>query len=205
MPPRWVDDRCLGEVDNLAVLVARIRKCDEQSDQLLIALIDKGPGDQLAAELVLASLLRLRVGRCRGVQERVDALASELAVVLTEAWRGELVWPPGRRLANVMADRAWGRVRAAERKGAWMNFSGLGCTVGDVACGSSFESAVVEAVALRDLGDRIERGHHGPVSRAWATVARYSESPPQSRAERSRYQYARRTLRAHVTDDLELV
>lgn len=172
---------------------------------MLSVLIDRGPEDRLAAELILAALLRLRVGRCRGNQERVDALAGELAVVLAEAWRGELPRPPGRRLANVMADRAWGRVRAAERKGAWQRSEWLNCDVGDGGWCGSFENKLVEALALSDLADRLDDHPEGSLGRAWATVVEFSERPPSSGAERNRYQYARRVLRRHVTDDLELV
>lgn len=120
IPSAWRNDERFAGVETVEQLISAIRDCDGRSDRLLTALIDRGPGDPAASVVILASLLRLRAARCGGSSERVDALAGELAVVLAEAWSGDLPRQAGRRLANVMSDRAWGRVRTAELKGSWM-------------------------------------------------------------------------------------
>lgn len=170
-------------------------------------MIDAGPGDAAASVVVLAGLLRLRAGRCAGAPERVDALAGELAVVLAEAWRGELRMDSSRRLANVMADRAWGRVRAAERKGRWLHTEPIETRRAEkAAVVPGPEDQVATAVTVRALHDRLHEPEvPAPVARAWDTVVELADRDERSQADRNRWQYARRVLRRHVTADLEVV
>lgn len=210
LPRRWrTDDRFAG-LSTVDEVISVIRDCGACSDRVLGALVEFGPSDAAASVTILAALLRLRAGRCRGVPERVDALAGELAVVLGEAWRGELPTPPGRRLANVMADRAWGRVRAAERKGLWLNAVPLDAVrVERQSVARSLEDAVVTAVAVEQFRTALDggdgAGRRGQVARAWDAAVELSDREDRTGAERNRWQYARRVLRRHVTVDLEVV
>jgi hypothetical protein len=191
-------------------VIGAIRNCDARSDCVLAALIEFGPSDTAASVTILAALLRLRAARCRGVPERVDALAGELALVLAEAWRRELPRSPGRRLANVMADRAWGRVRAAERKGRWLQAVPMDSgSVERRVISFALDEAVVTAVAVEQFRSALERsdetGRGRQVVRAWDAAVELAERDDRTGAERNRWQHARRVLRRHVTVDLELV
>ena len=116
---RWsAEDPVLAGFDSVDELIAQVRQADELSDLIVRRLLARGPSDPFAAALVVASLVRLGLRRCRGDRDRLDALVSELAIVVGEAWAGAIP-ESDRRLAHVLVDRAWGRVRAIERKGRW--------------------------------------------------------------------------------------
>jgi hypothetical protein len=209
LPVAWRGDSRFEGVGSVDGLLSAVRACDDRSDRLLEALVDLGPDDPTAPVVVLAALLRLRAGRCGRSPERLDALASELAVVLAEAWRGELPRPPERRLANVMADRAWGRVRTAERRGRWMEQVPLDVTGPE--CASSWmspEEATVAPVTVSQFRARVATAR-GPrerqLVRAWNAAVELWDVDRETVAERNRWQYAKRVLRRHVSPDLELL
>lgn len=208
IPTAWGSDERFADVETVGQLISAIRDCDGRSDRLLGALVDRGPDDPVASVVVLASLLRLRVGRCGGSSERVDALAGELAVVLAEAWSGELPRQAGRRLANVMSDRAWGRVRTAELKGSWMERLPLVAVPGDCASQDrSPEDIAVAHVAVKQLGKAIDRQRglgQSCLPRAWDAAVELADADDRSMTQRNQWHYARRVLRRHVSPDLEL-
>ena len=209
IPARWRGDERFADVETVEQLISAIRDCDVRSDRLLAALVDRGPGDPMASVVVLASLLRLRAGRCGGSSERVDALAGELAVVLAEAWNGELPQQAGRRLANVMTDRAWGRVRTAELKGSWMERLPFDAVPGDCASQDRGpEDIVVAHVAVQQFRQAIERQRdlgQNCLPRAWDTAVELADTDDRSMTQRNQWHYARRVLRRHVSPDLELL
>lgn len=209
IPAAWRSDERFAGVETVEQLISAIRDCDGRSDRLLTALVDRGPSDPMASVVVLASLLRLRAGRCGGSSERVDALAGELAVVLAEAWSGELPRQAGRRLANIMSDRAWGRVRTAELKGSWMERLPLDAIPGNCAsqdCGP--EDTAVAHVVVKQFGEAIDRQRclgHSRLPRAWDTAVELADVDDRSMTQRNQWHYARRVLRRHVSPDLELL
>lgn len=209
IPAAWRSDERFTDVDTVEQLISAIRDCDGRSDRLLTALVDRGPSDPMASVVVLASLLRLRAGRCGGSSERVDALAGELAVVLAEAWSGELPRQVGRRLANVMSDRAWGRVRTAELKGSWMERLPLDAVPRDLASQDRGpEDIAVAHVAVKQFREAIDRRRDlGPscLPRAWDTAVELADAADRSMTQRNQWHYARRVLRRHVSPDLELL
>jgi hypothetical protein len=196
----------MGSIDEL---ISVVRDLGDDSDRVLGALVERGPSDPSASVVILAALLRLGLARCRGDGERVDALAAELAVVLGEAWAGELPVSP-RRLGSVMVDRAWGRVRAAERKGRWLHPVELdGAVERIVADVPSPEESVVTRVTVDEFRGALEAKNDDEVSamvlRAWDTVAGLVEVPDRSQRDRNRWRYARFVLRRRVSPDLELL
>lgn len=209
IPARWRSDERFADVETVEQLISAIRDCDGRSDELLTALVERGPADPMASVVVLASLLRLRAGRCGGSSERVDALAGELAVVLAEAWSGELPRQAGRRLANVMSDRAWGRVRTAELKGSWMERLPLDAVAGDCASQDRGpEDIAVAHVAVQQFREAIDRQRNlgqSCLPRAWDTAVELAEADDRSMTQRNQWHYARRVLRRHVSPDLELL
>ena len=207
IPAAWRSDERFADVDTVEQLISAIRDCDGRSDRLLGALVDRGPHDPVASIVVLASLLRLRAGRCGGSSERVDALAGELAVVLAEAWSGELPRQAGRRLANVMSDRAWGRVRTAELKGSWMERLPLDAAPSDCASQDSGPEAIAVAhVAVTQFRQAIDRRRdQSSLLRAWETAVELADVEDRSMTQRNQWHYARRVLRRQVSPDLELL
>lgn len=210
LPRRWRADSRLVGLLTVRDVISAIRDCDARSDRVLTALVEFGPSDTSAPVTILAALLRLRAARCRGVQERVDALAGELALVLAEAWRGELPRPSGRRLANVMADRAWGRVRAAERRGRWLQAVPIDSGgLERLVVSRAPDDAVATAVAVQQFRTTLDRNDDTErvrqVVRAWDAAVELSDRDDRTGAERNRWQYSRRVLRRYVTVDLELV
>jgi hypothetical protein len=190
-------------------LISAIRDCGAASDRLLQALLERGPADPSAPVVIVAALLRLCLARCRGDDRRVDDLAGELGVVLGEAWRGTLPTSE-RRLANVMVDRAWGRVRASRRKGDWLHTVGLDAVPDDELAVSSPEDLIVTQLAVSEFGDQVRRRAVGPgrranVAQAWGTAVSLVDRVDRSREERNQWVYARTVLRRHVTPDLELL
>ena len=114
-PPWWVADGRLYDLD-VDEAMSVIRDCGRRSDEVLSALLDRSSADPEAGLVVLAALARLGLGRCHGDRARIDAFLGELVIAVAEA-RGGLIPPSRRRLAGVIVDRAWGRVRWAEAKG----------------------------------------------------------------------------------------
>ena len=142
-------------------------------------------------------------------RERVEAFAAELAVVLGEAWAGELP-ASSRRLGSVMVDRAWGRVRAAERKGRWLQPVELDETVERLAGGvPSPEETVVTRVTVGEFRRSLAAHDDDEVSvmvlRAWDTAAELVDRVDRSQRDRNRWRYARLVLRRRVSPDLELL
>jgi hypothetical protein len=193
-------------------MIVQIRQAGESSDLIVRRLLARGQTDPFAAALVVASLVRLGLRRCRGDRDRLAALVSELAIVVGEAWAGAIP-ESDRRLAHVLVDRAWGRVRAIERKGRWVRAVDLDAVADALpASAPGPEHVVVSRVAFEEFrgvlasgrtrGDVVDRG---PVLRAWNTVADLMDRPAWSQQERNQWRYARQVLRRRVSPDLELV
>ena len=211
LPLPWRLDERFEGLATIEEMISIVRDLGDESDRVLGALVERGPLDQSASVVVLAALLRLGLARCRGNRERVDAFAAELAVVLGEAWAGEMP-VSRRRLGSVMVDRAWGRVRAAERKGRWLHPVDLD-QVADTIAGHvpSPEDTVVTRVAVeeirRALGSASDDDSAGTamVVRAWDTAVRLVDQAERSQRERNQWRYARTVLRQRVSPDLELL
>ena len=213
VPIAWRDDPCLAELLTIVGVVSAVRACDARSDRVLAALVERSVTDPTASVVAIAALMRLRVGRCGGVRERVDAFAGELAIVFGEAQRGELSLD-GRRLANVITDRAWNRVRSAERKGRWIRPADPGSQAFERGTSvRSAEDEIVDRVTLAELQDSLAAARSKgtkaeQVAKAWDTAVELADGTGghwRSESDRNRWRYARGVVRRHVTADLELV
>ena len=211
LPALWRRDPRLARLGSVAEVVCAIRECDAGSDCVLRALVERGPDDGTAAVVVLAALAKLRLGRCRGAQDRMAALLSELAVVLGEAWVGE--FDVGRsRLAGAMVDRAWGKARRSERYETTALSDGLAAHSrlepgvedhGQVAVECARAVAETRARLARVAAREGDRG--AAVVRAWNVYARLLDKEDRSSLERNQVIHARKVLRRSFTPDLELV
>jgi hypothetical protein len=209
LPIGWRSDHRLAWLSTIDELISVVRDLGDDSDRVLGALVERGPADPCAPVVILAALLRLGLARCHGDRVRVDAFAGELAVVLGEAWAGELP-PSPRRLGSVIVDRAWGRVRAAERKGRWLRPLEL-----EVAFERgaeqvpAHEEMVVTRVTVqafrRSLVASTDDEASAMVLRAWDTATDLLDQADRSQRDRNRWRYARFVLRRRVSPDLELL
>jgi hypothetical protein len=195
LPLAWRSDRRLAWLSTIDELISAVRDLGDESDCVLGALMERGPADPCAPIVILAALLRLGLARCHGDRERVDAFAGELAVVLGEAWAGELS-PSHRRLGSVIVDRAWGRVRAAERKGRWLRTVDLDAVTERVADQVlAPEEGVVTQVTVeafrRSLMANSNDGVSAMVLRAWDTATGLVDQVDRSQRDRNRWRYAR--------------
>lgn len=210
LPELWRRDRRLDGLASVGEVIWVIRECDARSDRVLRALVERGPDDGTAAVVVLAALSKLRLGRCRGAQDRMAALLSELAVVLGEAWLGEFDVARS-SLAGAMVDRAWGKARRSEcfdtaPKGVGFEHHRLEHGVEDhghrvVEC----ERAVAETRARLARVAAREGDRGSAVVRAWNVYARLLDQEERSTSERNQVAHARKVLRRSLTPDLELV
>jgi hypothetical protein len=209
LPPGWRALEPFAGLTTVGEVISLIRRCDDRSDELMEALIGLGPDDRLAPEVVLAALLRLHAGRCSGSSERVDTLACELAIVLGEAWQGEVRRTPGRRWVNVLGDRAWGRVRTADVRHSHVEHVSFDPSAATWATATSvWDEGVVASVAVGQFESVLaasETEVAPEVVRAWQTATSLWDRESRTQTERNRWQHARRVLRRHVTPDLELV
>jgi hypothetical protein len=175
----------------------QIRELDDASDLILSGLVRAARHDQLAVEVVIVGLLPLALSRCGRASERVDELIGELAIVVAEAARDGLP-PSGRRIANVLLDRAWGRVRRPARR------------VHEIVSTDAVElgwrlidrdpdpaDLAVNRVVLEELRQSLgaHRSSHRATIRAWNVAVSLADAEVKSTSDRCRLKYARQVLR----------
>jgi hypothetical protein len=193
---RWSAEPTLARYATLESLVLDIRALDDRSDDALRALVEIGQRDELAVEALLVALLPLALSRCARA-DRVDELLGELAIVVGELG-GCGVPHSSRRVANVLLDRAWGRLRQLRRRvGEPVPFDPLelGWHVRDRVRDPA--DVALGRVLLDDLLDSLRsRSKPGdPAVRAWNIATRLADAETRSESEQQQLRYARRVLR----------
>ena len=121
IPVGWGDCATLRPYGSVGALARQIRRLDDQSDAILLALLG-GPARQedLCGSVIVTSFLPLVMRRCRRNRERVDEFVGELAVVigsvpmavLRQSQRKTLPgrrWSIGSRMWRVRMMCPWGR------------------------------------------------------------------------------------------------
>jgi hypothetical protein len=200
---RSFDAAVLDQAVSIEGLIEQIRELDDTSDRALRALLQAGRDDEYAVEMVVVALMPLLLSRCVGSSDRVDEMIGELAIVIGEAGRHGLP-PSDRRVANVLLDRAWGRVRRAAQRvheAVATDPLDLGWSVVDRALDPA--EVAVGRVALEELLRSLEsrRRSHRATVRAWNLAVGLADLEERSRSDRVRLKYARRVLRRSFVAD----
>jgi hypothetical protein len=201
---RWSDDPVLADSNGLDDLIREIRVLGDRSDEALRALVRAARRDPHAVEATVVALLPLALSRCRGSQDRADELIGELVIVIAEAAQRGLPLSP-RRVANVLVDRAWGRVRGPSRRVrqpvmvdpvelGW-RLVDRGPDPADVAISRMMLDALVQAV-------RAKASSQAATARAWNVAVSLADVESRSVSDRVRLKYARRVLRRSLAADL---
>jgi hypothetical protein len=203
LPPSWTQDPTLGLCHSVDDVLRDVRRLDARSDQLLAALIDRGLSDKRAVSVVIVALLPLVLARCTGGRTQVDELIGELAIVIAEAAAGELA-PSGRRVANRLVDRAWGRVRLPARRVC--RPLPIDPIEMDLRAGRGLDPADVAALRV-DLERSVRwlsvaGPAYGATVRAWNTAVDLVDADSRTPSELSRLKHARRVLRRSRVADL---
>jgi hypothetical protein len=206
LPVGWIAAPGLRGYGSLAALVSAVKRLDWRSDEILTALLARGPDDHDAAETIIVALLPMILGRCSHDRDRVDELVGELAIVVGDYMAGTLTLDGSpRRVANILLDRAWGKVRVPARR-VRRNVSAdpqLLCrTIVDER--TDPERVAVNRVALAAARDSLARSGPGYVSlvRAWNTAVSLIDKDDRDAGERVQLKYARRVLRRCASPDL---
>jgi len=186
-----------GRTPSLAEMIRQIRVLDDASDLILSGLVRSACDDPLAVEAVIVGLLPLALSRCGRAGDRVDELIGELAVVVVEAARDGLP-PSGRRIANVLLDRAWGRVRRPARRVPEIvpiDAVELGWRLVDRDPDPA--DLAVNRVVLDEVRQSLaaQRSSHRATVRAWNVAVSLADAEVMSVSDRSRLKYARQVLR----------
>lgn len=202
----WACEPELACVRSVDEVIDRVRHLDAESDQVLGALLRVGGRDRRAVEVVVVALLPLVLSRCGRsvVRSRVDEVVGELALVVAQATEGG-VTASGRRVANVLVDRAWAEVRRPSRRLA-QPVPADPTNLGHVLVDREPDPAdvAVQRVELEALMRSLAQA--GPAQaktiRAWNTAVALADLERRSEAERYRLKYARKVLRRAFGPDL---
>jgi hypothetical protein len=202
--PAWACDPVLGVFETFDAAIAAIRRRGATSDRVVTAILAMSPGDEFVGQVLLAALAPMAKARCRGVDDFVNDLAAELAIVIAEAHRSGL--PPSRRTAtSVLLDRAWDRYREPFRRpGPVVPWDPAVIGRGAVCPDRDPGEVAVDRVALCEFREGLERGAAGHLSlvRAWNSVVELMDGDRCTRAQQDRWKYARKALRRTAHPDL---
>ena len=201
IPSRWsLQPRLFGCAD-LAELALSISRLDNESDEVLGALLSLPPDDPLVTPVILAGLRRL-IFLCRGRdRDLLNDLTTEVAIAIGELRRVRTT-STNRRLGYVIVDRARDRQRAALRRQLSRPIFDpmvVAETVADPV--ADVDDVVVERVRLQALRAEVEASGDPGLVRSWNTLLELVETPRSSQADRDRWKYVRRRLVQHLGPD----
>ncbi|MBU3688398.1 MAG: hypothetical protein FGM29_02390 [Actinobacteria bacterium] len=201
VPDEWANDGRLGHVTSIEELVALIRGLDQQSDDILRALLVADTQQETASEVILAALVPFVLARCVGRPDRVDEFLAELAIVIGEERHAGVLRSTTRRVANQMLDRAWGRVRLpARRVHQPIAVDPVRLHRRLLAAEPDPADLAAERVDLAMAYDQMSalRRSDAAVDRAWKTAAQLIDVEGRTESERQQLNYARRILRRSI-------
>lgn len=204
LPPAWLQEPALAEFGSLVDVVAVGHRLDARGDAVLAALVGVSSRPEVASLAIIAALMPWGLVRCRADQDRAADLVAELAIVVGE----ERLSPrptTGRRLGNVLLDRAWDRVRAPSRR----RFQVVPVDPSDrgwdqPGTQSSPEDVVVERLSAWDARAAViavDRAG-GSLARSWNSALVLFEKPDRTPSEQERWKYVRARLRRSLPADL---
>jgi hypothetical protein len=205
IPDGWGDSSELAFAGSVGALIGVIRRLDDRSDRVLLALLEGGArGDPLCTAVIVAALLPLVLARCRGHRDRVDEFVGELALVIatvdTDALRRSR-----RRVGGVLLDRAWDEVRRPFRRP-----SPVVPMAPDLLLathepeGRSAEDEALGHLAFPEADAAVRRvGVERPwVVAAWTAALELADVADRDAVETRRWKYVRSVLQQHVAPEL---
>jgi hypothetical protein len=205
IPDCWGRSPALLDAGSVGGLIAMIRRLDDRSDRVLLALLEGGArGDPLCTAVIVAALVPLVLARCRGDRDRVDEFVGELALVIATV-DVEALRRSRRRVGGVLLDRAWDEVRRPFRRPSptvpmdpdlmLVTYEPEGRSAEEEALG---HLALPEAAAVvRRVG--VERPW---VMAAWVSALELVDLPERDMVEARRWKYVRCVLQQHVAPEL---
>ncbi|MCU1395342.1 MAG: hypothetical protein JWM34_3770 [Ilumatobacteraceae bacterium] len=203
-PTDWIGDPVLGRLSSMQNVIATVRELDGESDTVVHALLTRGPGDGIAAAVLIVGFIPFTISRCRGRQELIDELAGELAIVIGE-FMARGVPSTDRRLVNLVVDRAWDRLRAGTRRsGRTVPVDPAEVTFSDESDWGDPERVAINRVVLNEFRDDLVRTatYRRPVVEAWNSAVVLVDRQNRTCSEQDRWKYARRQLRRRAWPDI---
>ena len=204
VPAGWLTDPVLGGLESLQGVIAAVRRLNDDSDAVVGALLSIGRGDAVASAVLMAGLIPFSICRCGGRRALVDELVGELALVIGEIEeRG--VPTTDRRLASLLVDRSWDRVRSRNRRSTRViPVDPVEVQFADDTSWGDPARVAVNRVALETVrADLVRTGSlRRPVIDAWNSAMELADRPSLTGSERDRWKYVRRQLRRQFPSDL---
>jgi hypothetical protein len=205
IPDRWGDSSALLDAGSVGALIGVIRRLDNRSDRVLLALLEGGArGDPLCTAVIVAALVPLVLARCRGDRDRVDDYVAELALVIATV-DVEALHRSRRRVGGVLLDRAWDEIRRPFRRPspvAPMDPTLL--SVSQLDESRSVEDEALGQLAFPEAEAVVRRvGVQRPwVAAAWVSALELAERVDRDAVEARRWKYVRVVLQRHVAPEL---
>jgi hypothetical protein len=205
IPDCWGSSSVLLDAGSVGALIGVIRRLDDRSDRVLLALLEGGArGDPLGTAVIVAALVPLVLARCRGDRDRVDDYVAELALVIAIV-DIEALYRSRRRVGSVLLDRAWDEVRRPIRRPSPV--VPMDPTVLPVAQRDESRSVEDEALgrlAFAETDAAVRRvGVERPwVVAAWVSAVELAAASDRDAVEARRWKYVRGVLQRHVAPEL---
>ncbi|WP_040493596.1 hypothetical protein [Ilumatobacter nonamiensis] len=196
--------RSTGRGD-LADWVRVIRRVDERSDEAIRQLLERH--DESALEVVLVALIPMLRHRCRNDRTQADEALGELSIVLAEFSRSG-VPATGRRLANLIVDKAWDAHRCTMRRERRAAFpvDPRRTYLFDEHSIDPGHRQVLDRAALHDFRDQLVKSHrsHPKASAAWNEALDLALMERRTSVQRNRWKYVRQQLRKLAPPELSV-
>jgi hypothetical protein len=201
VPCRWRSSPALAGYSSVGEIEQAIGRFDDESDQVVSALLAMPLDDPLVAPVLLAGLRPL-IFLCRGRDRTLlNDLVTEAAVAIAELRRIRPV-RARRRLAYVIVDRARDRQRASlRRQMACRSIDPLLVAESVAACDPPVDTAIVDRLRVQVLRDQVAASGDVGLARSWNSLIELVDAPRRSQAERDRWKYIRRRLIGHLDPD----
>jgi hypothetical protein len=205
IPDCWGRSPALVDAVSAGALVGVIRRLDDRSDHVLLALLEGGArGDPLVTAVIIAALVPLVLARCRGDRERVDEFVGELALVIATV-NTDALNRSRRRVGGVLLDRAWDEVRRPFRRPSpVVPMDPDLLLVTHEPEGRSAEDEALGHLAFPEADAVVRRiGAERPwVVAAWTSALELVDLPDRDKVDARRWKYVRNVLQRHVAPEL---
>lgn len=201
VPGRWRTSATLSEYASLADVEEAIGPLDDESDDVVSALLAMPLDDPLVTPVLVAGLRRL-IFLCRGRDRTLlNDLVTEVAIAIGELRR---VRPArtDRRLGYVILDRGRDRQRAALRRQlSWRPVDPLMVAETVPAPWTGIEESVIDRVRIGVVREQIIASGDPSLARSWNSLVELIDTPRRSQGERDRWKYIRRRLAGYLDPD----
>jgi hypothetical protein len=205
IPDGWGNSSALLDAGSVGALIGVIRRLDDGSDRVLLALFEGGArGDPLCTAVIVAALVPLVLARCRGDRDRVNDYVAELALVIATV-DVEALHRSRRRVSGLLLDRAWDEIRRPFRRPSPV--APMDPTLMSVSQLDERRSVEDEALGHLAFPEAEAVVHRVGVARpwvaaAWVSALELAERVDRDAVEARRWKYVRGVLRTHVAPEL---